>query len=145
MWRYAPAAIDDSRLLDHNAPTRHTPFVYRTAGDALRTITNDVLPGGLDLSGVQDLGYVNQFVPSSQKPWSEHALELAAMERACYRAHDGRLIFQPVGQQDLTLNEQEAKFSPDGLTVTQPDKLGMMRPSLVSWSRACALLQTPRR
>ncbi len=123
VWRYALAAIDDSWLLDHNAPTPRTPFVYRTAGDALRTITNDVLPGTLDLSAVQDLGYVNQFAASSQRSWSEHAQELATMERACYRAHDGRLVFQPVGQQGFTIDEQDAKFSPDGLTVAQPDRL----------------------
>ena len=82
VWRYALAATDDSWRLDHNAPTARTPFVYRTAGDALRTITHDVLPGGLNLSGVQELGYVHQYVASSQKSWSEQAQELATMERA---------------------------------------------------------------
>src|SRR5271169_4474080 len=53
VWRYALTAIDDSWLLDHNAPTARAPFVYRTTGDALRTITNDVLPSGVDVSGVQ--------------------------------------------------------------------------------------------
>jgi len=124
VWRYALAAVDDSWLLSHNAPTARTPFVYRTAGDALRTITNDVLPGGLDVSGVQELGYVNQFAPSSQRSWSEHTQELATMKRACFRAHDGTLVFQPVGQQGFSINEGDAKFSPDGLTVAQPDHLG---------------------
>ena len=124
VWRYALTATDDSCLLDHNAPTARTPFVYRTAGDALRTITNDVLPGVLDESGVQNLGYVNQFVASSQRTWSEHAQELATMERALYRVHDGRVMFQPVGQQGFTIDEHDAKFSPDGLSLTQPDCLG---------------------
>ncbi len=123
VWRYALTAMDDSWLLGHNAPTPRTPFVYRTAGDVLRTITNDVLPGMLDLSAVQDLGNVNQFVASSQRSWSEHAQELATMERACYRAHDGKLAFQPVGQQSFTLAEQDPKFSPDGLALSQPDHL----------------------
>ena len=48
-------AVDDSCLLDHNALPVRTPFAWRTAGDALRTLANDVLPGGLDLSGVQDV------------------------------------------------------------------------------------------
>src|SRR5664279_1918924 len=69
VWRYGLAAVDDSWLLDLNAPTARIPFVHRTAGDALRTITSDVLPGVLDVSGVQDLDYVNQFVASSQRPW----------------------------------------------------------------------------
>ena len=123
VWGYALSALDDSWMLDHNAPTPRTPFVYRTAGDALRTITNDVLPGGLDLSGVQELGYVNQFVASSQRSWSEHAQALATMERACYRAHDGKLLFQAVGQQSFTIDERDAKFSPGGLTVAQADHL----------------------
>jgi hypothetical protein len=124
VWRYALAAIDDSWLLDHNAPTARTPFVYRTAGDALRTITNDVLPGVLDVSAVQDLGYVNHFVPSSQMAWREHAQTLAVMERACYRVNDGKLTFQPVGQQSFTINEQDAKFAPHGLMLAQSDCLG---------------------
>jgi len=124
VWRHALAAIDDSRLLDHNAPTAHIPFTYRSAGDALRTLTSDVLPGGLDVSGVQDLGYVNQFGTSSQRSWSEHAQELATMERACYRVHDSKLTFQPVGQRSFVLDERDARFSPDGLMLAQPDRLG---------------------
>ena len=123
VWRYRLAAVDDSWLLDHNAPTARTPFVYRTAGDALRTITSDVLPDGLDVSGVQEMGYVTQYVASSQRSWSEHAQELATRERACYRVHDGKLTFQTVGQQGLTIDEQDAKFEPTGLTVSQPDLL----------------------
>ena len=123
VWRYALSAVDDSWLLSHNAPTARTPFVYRTAGDALRTITNDVLPGVLDVSGVQDLGYVNQYVASSQRSWSQHAQELATMERASFRVHDGKISFQPVAQQGFTIDEHDAKFSPNGLTVTQPDRL----------------------
>ena len=124
VWRYGLAAVDDSWLLEHNAPTPRTPFTYRTAGEALRTITSDVLPGVLDVSGVQDLGYVNQFVVSSQKSWQEHARELATRERACCRVHDGKLVFQPVGQQNFTVDERDATFLPKGLTVAQPDKLG---------------------
>jgi hypothetical protein len=122
-WRYALAAMDDSWLPDHNAPTARIPMTYRTAGDALQTITNDVLPGVLDTSGIQDLGNVNQFVVSSQSSWSDHAQELATRERACFRAHDGKVSFQPVGQQSIAINEQDARFTPDGLTVTQPDRL----------------------
>ena len=123
VWRYALVALDDSWLLNHNAPTARTPFTYRTAGDALRTITNDVLPGVLDVSGVQELNHVNQYEVSSQRSWSEHAQELATRSRACYRVHDGKLTFQPVGQQGIQLNESDAKFSPNGLTLAQPDRL----------------------
>jgi hypothetical protein len=122
-WRYLLQAVDDSWLLDRNALPGRTPFGYRAAGDALRTITNDVLPGVFDVSGVQDLVVINQYVSHPQKSWSEHAQELAMRSRASYRAHDGRLDFQPVGSQGFVLNEQDANFSPEGLTVAQPDQL----------------------
>jgi hypothetical protein len=123
VWRYSLSALDDSWLLDHNAPTGRIPFTYRTAGDALRTITNDVLPGVLDVSGVQDLGFVHQYAASSQRGWTEHAQDLATRARARYRAHDGKLVFEPVGAQGFVVDEQDARFSPTGLTLAQPDRL----------------------
>ena len=122
-WRYILLAVDDSCLLDHNALPVRTPFAWRTAGDALRTLANDVLPGGLDLSGVQDVSPVNQFPIVPQKTWTEHAQELTTMARATYRAHDGKLDFQPVGQQSFTISDQDKKFVPEGLTLVQPDEL----------------------
>jgi hypothetical protein len=122
-WRYALAALDDSWLLDHNTPVARVPFSYRTAGDALRTITSDVLPGVLDVSGVQELGPVNQYEVSTQRSWSEHAQDLATRSRACYRVHDGKLTLQAIGQQSMQLNESDAKFWPKGLVLVQPDRL----------------------
>ena len=122
-WRYTLLAVDDSSLLDHNALPVRTPFAWRTAGDAIRTLATDVLPGGLDLSGVQDVGPVNQFPIAPQKTWTEHAQELTTMARAAYRAHDTKLDFQPVGQQSFTISDQDPKFVPEGLTLAQPDEL----------------------
>jgi len=122
-WRYTLAAVDDSCLLDHNALPVRTPFASRTAGDALRTLANDVLPGGLDLSGVQDVSPVNQFPIVPQKTWTEHAQELATMARATYRAHDGKLDFQAVGHQSFTISDQDPNFVPDGLVLLQSDQL----------------------
>ena len=82
-----------------------------------------MLPGGLDLSGVQDLGHVNQYVASSQRSWSEHAQELATTGTRLLPRARRQAGFQPVGQQSFTIDEQDAKFSPDGLTSSQPDKL----------------------
>jgi hypothetical protein len=123
VWRYGLTAVDDSWMLDHNAPAVRMAFAYRTAGDALRTITNDVLPGVLDVSGVQDIGRVTQYDASSQLSWSEHAQHLASGARARYRVQDGKLTLQPVGLQGFSLNEQDAQFSPQGLTVIGPDRL----------------------
>lgn len=53
-WRYILQAIDDSCLLDQNALPARTPFAWRTAGNALQTLANDVRAGGLDESGVQE-------------------------------------------------------------------------------------------
>src|SRR5271167_3826333 len=122
-WRYSLLAVDDSCLLDHNALPARTPFASRTAGDALRTLANDVLPGGLDLSGVQDVSPVNQFPIVPQKTWTEHAQELATMTRASYRAHDGKLYFEEVGLQSFTLSEQDEHFVPEGLVLLQSDQL----------------------
>ena len=122
-WRYVLHAVDDSCLLDHNVQPVRTPFATRTAGDALKTLTNDVLPGGLDESGVQDVSSIYQYTIVSQKSWTSHAQELSTMARATYRAYDGKLSLQPIGQQSFTISEQDPDFIPTGLTLQQPDTL----------------------
>jgi len=122
-WQYTVTATDDSCLLDHNELSARTALASRTAGNALATLANDVLPGGLDQSGVQDVGPVNQFVIVPQKSWTWHAQELSMMTRATYYAQDGKLNFQPVGQQSFTISEQDPNFDPTALALLQPDKL----------------------
>ncbi len=122
-WQYILSATDDSCLLDHNELPARTAFASRTAGNALTTLANDVLPGGLDQSGVQDVSPVNQFVVVPQKGWTWHAEEVSMMTRASYSVQDGKLNFQPVGQQSFTISEQDPNFDPTGLTLLQPDKL----------------------
>ena len=122
-WRYTLTAQDDSWLLERNTLAIRPPFVWRSAGDALRTITNDVLPGVLDISGVQDFAQVYQYATNAQKDWNEHAQELAAMAGASYIVQDGKLTFQPIGQQSFSINENDAKFVPEGLVVAKPDLL----------------------
>lgn len=122
-WRYLLEAQDDSWLLDRNVLAIRPPFVYRTADDALRTITSDTLPGTLDLSGVQDVGIINQYATNAQRCWSDHATELATMMRAFYSVQDGRLTFQPVGQQSFQISDGDSKFLPEGLKLERPDKL----------------------
>ena len=122
-WRYVINATDDSCLLEHNELPGRTAFTARTAGDALTALANEVLPGGLDESGVQNTTPVNQFVVVPQRGWTWHAQELSLMTRSTYRAHDGKLDFQPVGQQSFTLSEQDPNFDPSALTLSQPVKL----------------------
>ncbi len=121
--RYLLEAIDDSCLLELNPLPARTPFALRSAGDALLTLTNDVLPGGLDLSGVQDVSTINQFPIASQRNWSEHAEDLANISRATYRVHDGKLWFQPVGESSFTISEQDPNFDPTRLTLSHAEQL----------------------
>ncbi len=122
-WRYLLVAQDDSWLLERNALAIRPPFAWRSAGDALRTITNDVLPGVLDTSGVQDFAVIYQYATNAQKDWIEHAQELATMVGASYAVQDAKLTFQPIGQQSVSINESDAKFVPEGLAVATPDLL----------------------
>ena len=122
-WRYLLSAVDDSCLLDHNELPVRTDFIARTAGDALMALTNDVLPGGLDESGVEGVSAASPFAIVPQKNWTYHAQELALLARATYRAHDGALLFQEVGQQSFTISERDPAFDPAALTLTQPSKL----------------------
>ena len=122
-WRYLLVAQDDSWLLDRNALAIRPPFAWRSAGDALRTITNDVLPGVLDTSGVGDFAKVYQYATNAQKSWSDHAHDLATMVEASYTVQDGKLTLQPLGQQSVSISETDTKFMADGLTVAAPDLL----------------------
>lgn len=122
-WRYGLQAADDSWLLDRNALPVRTPFAIRSAGNVLRTITGDVSPGVLDLSNAQDVSPIYQYATHPQKSWSEHAQELALQARATYRAHDGKLYFQPVGEHTFVVDDTAANVYPQGLTLAQPDQL----------------------
>ena len=122
-WRYSLLAQDDSWLLQRNALAIRPPFTWRSAGDALRTITNDVLPGVLDTSGVQDFAVVYQYATDAQKSWADHANDLATMSGAWYSVQDGKLNFQPLGNQSLTINENDGKFLPAAIAIANPDLL----------------------
>lgn len=122
-WQYALQASDDGWLLDRNAIPVRAPFANRMAGDALRTLANDVLPGVLDVSGVQNLSALYQYATNAQKPWAGHAQEISRMARGYYRVHDGQLSLQEVGSPSFTLNEQDATFAPASLSVVQSDEL----------------------
>jgi hypothetical protein len=122
-WRYNLVAQDDSWLLERNALAIRPPFTWRGVGDALRTITNDVLPGVLDTSGVLDFSNIYQFATDAQKGWSDHAQELSILVGGSYIVQDGKLLFQPLGNQSFSINENDARFVPDGFAATSPDLL----------------------
>src|SRR5438874_6607206 len=82
VYRYALVAQSDEVLLDRKQIPTSPPFVDRSAGNALRQLTEDLLPGIFDTTAVQDVDTIAHYAPSPQKKWSEHAAEIALRARA---------------------------------------------------------------
>ncbi|HSE49744.1 MAG TPA: hypothetical protein VLA96_11095 [Terriglobales bacterium] len=121
-YRLHITATSDELLLDRKALPERPPFVARPAGEILRATAASLLPGAFDVSGVTDLGVIPSYEADFQRPWSEHAAALALLARAAYRAHDGSLVFQPVGSASHTLEEESPTFTPEGLKLAAPQR-----------------------
>ena len=117
VYRYSLVARSDEALLDEKRTPDLCPFVERSAGDALRQLTQDLLPGVLDTSAVQNLDSITRYASDPQKTWSQQAAEIALLARAGYRILDGDVIFAPAGATTYALNETDASFSPQGLAL----------------------------
>ena len=135
VYRYSLVALSDESLLDRKTLPARAPFVARTAGGALKQLAEDLLPGAFDTSAVADAATLPWFSISPQKTWSEHAAELGLLARASYCAHDGALVFQPVGATVHTLDETapgfataDLKFHPDGQIVNDITVIGRIEP-----------------
>ena len=76
-YRYSLSAASDELLFDHKVLPERAPFVARTAGEMLRELADDAMPGALDYSEVQALDVVPSYSSDPRKTWSEHAAELA--------------------------------------------------------------------
>lgn len=120
IYRYGLVAESDEILLDAKVLANRAPFVERSAGSALRQLANDLLPGGFDLSAVQDLDVVATYAVNPQKKFSDHAAEIALAARASYRAMNGALVFSPVGAATYAIEESDADFCPAGLKLSSP-------------------------
>ena len=118
VYRYKLTAASDEFILDRKRLPSHAPFVDRSAGDVLKQLSQELLPGVLDTSSVQDLDALPTYNPDPQKKWSEHAAEIAVLARASYRAQSGALVLSPTGATSHSLNESDTTFSPDGLKLT---------------------------
>ncbi len=123
VYRYKLVAQSDEVLLDQKALPNRSPFVGRSAGNALRQLAQDVLPGGFDTTGLQDVDTLAIYSVNPQKSFSFHAAEIAVSARASFRAMNGALILAPVGASTYTLNESDATFSPGGLELNSPNLL----------------------
>ncbi len=123
VYRYVLVALGDEALLDRKVLPRRAPFALRTAGNALRQLAEDVAPGAFDTAALADVVTLPSYASSPQRPWSEHAAEIALRGRACYRAHDGALALAPVGALTHVLDESDADFSPDSFKLVPSQRL----------------------
>ncbi|HEY7352926.1 MAG TPA: hypothetical protein VH596_09200 [Terriglobales bacterium] len=117
IYRYNFIAKSDEVLLDEKRLSVRSAFVARSAGDAVRELTEDAMPGAFDLSGVSDLDIVAEYSPDPQESWSTHVARIATEARASYRVLDGAIVFAPVGVSAYMLNEADATFSPPSLAL----------------------------
>src|SRR5262249_30105255 len=117
VYRYKLTAASDEFIFDRKRLPSHAPFVGRSAGDALKQLSQELLPGILDTNSVQDLDALPTYNPYPQKKWSEHAAEIALLARASYRAQSGALVLSPTGATSYSLNESDTTFSPHGLKL----------------------------
>lgn len=123
VYRYNLVAQSDEFLLNQKALPNRSPFVNRSAGNALRQLAQDLLPGFFNTTAVQDVDTLAAYTVNPQKDFSYHASEIALAARACFRAMSGALVLEPVGAQSYTLNESDPNFSPAGLTLNNPTML----------------------
>ncbi|MFZ1929076.1 MAG: hypothetical protein WAU50_08075 [Candidatus Sulfotelmatobacter sp.] len=123
VYRYNLAAQSDEILLDQKALPNRSPFVVRSAGNALRQLAQDLLPGEFDTSEVQDVDTLASYAVNPQKNFSFHAAEIALACRGSFRCINGALILAPVGTNTYSLDESDANFSPAGLWLNSPNLL----------------------
>ncbi|MGO9210846.1 MAG: hypothetical protein ACLPXM_05955 [Terriglobales bacterium] len=120
-YRYTLLAAGDEVLLDRKALPSRAPFVARTAGDILRQLAEDALPGALDYSGTQPVDVLPTFASDPRKTWSQHAADVALCARASYRVMDGKLLLAPLGSTQHALSESSGQFCPEALKLSSPD------------------------
>ena len=112
VYRYSLIVQSDEALLDEKRLPDRCPFVERSAGNALRQLTQDLLPGVFDTSNVQDLDELAGFASDPQKTWSQLAAEIAVQARASYSVLNGALTLAPAGATVRALNESDPNFDP---------------------------------
>ena len=121
-YRYSLSAASDELLLDRKMLPERAPFVARPAGEMLRELADDAMPGALDYSEVQALDVVPSYSSDPRKTWSEHAAELALRARASYRVLDGKLVFEALGaRQHSVPAEASEQWCPEELKLRSPD------------------------
>lgn len=123
VFTYDVIALSDEVLLDKKPPSTNSPFVARSAGDALQRLTEDMLPGWADYGAVEAGDVIPYYRVSSTKKWNEIAAELAVLGRCSYRTEGNRLVVAAVGEGLYELSEEWPNFSPSELTLRSEDRL----------------------
>ncbi len=136
VYRYELEALSDEMVLDQKAAPPHTPFVGRSAGDALRQLSEDALAGWFEYSGVDNGDAVPYYPVDPAKSWSASAAEIAMAARCAYRSDNGKLSFAPLGQTTYPLSESSPSLSPGDLKLSSVNQvmndvtiLGHLEPS----------------
>jgi len=120
---YELIALSDAMMLDLKPTPPHPPFVARTAGSAFQQLTQDILPGWFDVSGVEAGDLIPYFSVDPSKKWAASAAEIGVLGRSGYRDDNGKLLFSPLGQNTYSLAESDATFSPGGLQLQSVNRL----------------------
>jgi hypothetical protein len=69
VYRYSFVALSDEISLDRKRLSDRSPFVDRGAGDALRQLAEELLPGAFDTTAVEEVDRLPWYAPSPQKKW----------------------------------------------------------------------------
>ncbi len=120
---YDLAALSDVTMLDLNPMPPLPSFVARTAGSAVQELTQDILPGWFDLSGIEAGDTIPYFSVDPAKNWAASAAEIAVLTRGSYRDDSGKLFFAPLAHNTYPLDASDATFSPGDLQLQSINRL----------------------
>ncbi len=123
IYRYDLLALSDVALPNQKVTPLVPSFVARAAGDALRQLTQDTLPGWFDLTGIEPGDTVPFFDSDAAKSWATSAAEIALYGRCSFRDDDGKLFFNQLAQNTYALSESDPTFSPDALQLRSVNRV----------------------
>ena len=117
VYRYHLRALSDEYVLDRKVLPARAALVGRSAGEVLKQITEDLMPGKFDVSEVENVDVISSFAVRPAKRWSEHAGEIALLARGSYRVHDGAVVLRSLGASRHVLREGEAGWQPRAIKI----------------------------
>lgn len=136
VYRGEVEALSEEMVLDQKTTPPIPAFVARSAGDALRQLSEDAQAGWLDSSGVEAGDPIPYYAANPAKNWSASAAEIALAARCSYRSDRGALLFTRLGERTYELSERSAAFSPGDLALRSLNRvtndwtvLGPLEPS----------------